>query len=163
MLHSSWHQNKNQFNWAHQCVDLIIYFSFQTNNKFDSLGCDEWFWLRYINYMPITKGKKNVQQCEGVSVFSCSPPGGVEGGGVGQRSFYHSRPLIKTNDSRCRMAPGKGTAGRRVCVAGSTSLPPPSILLRKEPTAVSTQIPAHNVHCIEKKEWSKCKWYSVMH
>lgn len=31
--------------------------------------------------MPITNEKKNVQQYEGVSVFSCSPPGGAEGGG----------------------------------------------------------------------------------
>lgn len=75
--------------------------------------------------------------------------GGWEGGR--QRSFYHSLPLIKTNDSRCCTATGKGTAGWRVCVGGSPSLPPPSILLRKEPTTVSTQMPAYDVQCKKKK------------
>lgn len=54
-------------------------------------------------------------------------------GEEGVRSSYHSPPLIKTNDSRCCMVLGRGTAGWLVCVGGSPSLPPPSILLRSPP------------------------------
>lgn len=89
-----------------------------------------------IAYAPTTTGgrrktarRQQQQHAGSISIQVLSPAvGGVER----QRSLYHSPSLIKTNDSRCCSATGKnGTAGRRVCVGGSPSLPPPSILLRK--------------------------------
>lgn len=60
------------------------------------------------------------------------------------------------------MVLGRGTAGWLVCVGGSPSLPPPSILLRSPPQyRLGSQHTMCNVR--KKKRWSKCKWYGVMH
>lgn len=83
-----------------------------------------------------------MQGYTGASVFNCSPPEGIGGWVVEERSFYHTHSLIKTNDSSCCLEPGGGTAGRLVFAGGSPSLPALSILLYK-PTAVSTRISPH--------------------
>lgn len=104
-----------------------------------------------------------MQGYEGVSVFSCSPPEGIGGWVVGERSAYHSPLLIKTNDSRCRTVPGRGTAGRLVCVGGLPSLPPPSILFR---SPLQYRLKSHPTMCIarkKKRRRSKCKFLGVMH
>lgn len=100
----------------------------------------------------------------GASVFRCSCLEELFWlAGWAAERLYLPPSLIKTNDSRCCSATGKterparqagGRAGRRrVCVGGSPSLPPPSILLRTAVEPATESTPFFTKQC--KKRWNK--------
>lgn len=140
---------------------MLTFFSIQTNNRFwfvYAIILVEWIILDLL-YQLNTNNKRKEKVWGRISIQLVTTRGDVWVGG--ERSAYHSPLLIKTNDSRCCTAPGRGTVGRRVCVGGSPSLLPPSILLRSPP---QYRLGSRHTMCnARKKGWSKCKWYGVMH